>query len=239
MPSRPPSSYRYCIVPLCTSTSKTAPTKIFVHLPIDTTKRSKWCQAARRADDPPTGNNLHVCEDHFNLESDAENYMQYKMMPGTKLRMKPDILPHKFACQAPRSMLGQHDRHAEDSHEASSPGMLFSKKSNMRSVSTQTRGLITVRSKAVQASSGATDAKVSTIKLKQYSDSHKRDRKARAGRSGVSITSQTSLNENTDYGKTKKSPVRKAKSRTAIKIKFKWHRDSNPASGSTSPRDDD
>ncbi|CAH0721280.1 unnamed protein product, partial [Brenthis ino] len=47
---------------------------------------------------------FYCCEDHFNIEEDADNYMQYKIMTlqekqKTRLRLKKGILPHKFQCQ--------------------------------------------------------------------------------------------------------------------------------------------
>ncbi|RVE47006.1 hypothetical protein evm_008390 [Chilo suppressalis] len=40
----------------------------------------------------------HCCEDHFDLETDMENYFKFKLVGG-KLQLKKGVLPHKFECQ--------------------------------------------------------------------------------------------------------------------------------------------
>ncbi|KAG8178369.1 hypothetical protein JTE90_027237 [Oedothorax gibbosus] len=40
----------------------------------------------------------HVCEDHFDLEKDMENYIRYKLMGG-RIFLKKGVLPHRFDCQ--------------------------------------------------------------------------------------------------------------------------------------------
>ncbi|GLV38580.1 hypothetical protein CBL_21401, partial [Carabus blaptoides fortunei] len=44
---------------------------------------------------------LFVCEDHFNLEEDMENYVKFKLTGGQKL-IKNDVVPHIFNCQPNR-----------------------------------------------------------------------------------------------------------------------------------------
>ncbi|KAH1012819.1 hypothetical protein HUJ05_011905 [Dendroctonus ponderosae] len=43
----------------------------------------------------------HVCEDHFNLEEDMDNYVKFKLMGGLK-KMKANVVPHIFDCQPDR-----------------------------------------------------------------------------------------------------------------------------------------
>ncbi|KAJ8939629.1 hypothetical protein NQ318_012746 [Aromia moschata] len=49
----------------------------------------------------PNSKALHVCEDHFNLEEDMENYMRYKLMGGIK-KIQPSVVPHIFDYQPGR-----------------------------------------------------------------------------------------------------------------------------------------
>ncbi|XP_046383514.1 uncharacterized protein LOC124154497 [Ischnura elegans] len=94
-------SKEYCFVPMCTSTIKSTPDKVFVNVPIKPDLRKKWLLAARRdLKKMPLSASTHLrcCADHFNLEEDAENYMYWKMMGGP-LRMKKTVTPHIFECQ--------------------------------------------------------------------------------------------------------------------------------------------
>nr|CAH7712749.1 unnamed protein product [Callosobruchus chinensis] len=61
--------FKYCLVPLCRSTTVKTPNKIFIRLPQDPNRRKKWLKACRREtkDISPNSNALHVCEDHFNV----------------------------------------------------------------------------------------------------------------------------------------------------------------------------
>ncbi|XP_023028630.2 uncharacterized protein isoform X2 [Leptinotarsa decemlineata] len=96
--------YKYCIVPLCTNTSIKSPNKIFIRVPEDDrNRRIKWLNACKRNKNDISHNNkaLHVCEDHFNLEEDMENYIKFKLM-GAQKKMKPDVIPHIFNCQSDR-----------------------------------------------------------------------------------------------------------------------------------------
>lgn len=61
--------YKYCIVPHCTSTSVTAPDKVFISLPTDVKARRLWQKAMRRTDYVGNKSNLVVCEDHFNVST--------------------------------------------------------------------------------------------------------------------------------------------------------------------------
>lgn len=61
--------YKYCIVPLCTSSTVKYPDKIFIRVPEDKKRRIKWLEACRRRveDYSTKSRNIHVCEDHFNV----------------------------------------------------------------------------------------------------------------------------------------------------------------------------
>ncbi|XP_045766484.1 DNA ligase 1-like isoform X2 [Maniola jurtina] len=104
-PKGPKKRYKYCIVPECKSTTTRTPDKLFFSIPTGET-RGRWCEAAGRV--PPKYKPLSLmcnrfcCEDHFDLEKDMENYLQWKLMgrKGTKkLILKQGVLPHKFACR--------------------------------------------------------------------------------------------------------------------------------------------
>lgn len=58
--------YKSCFVPLCESTTKKTPHKLFISVPKDPERRKHWFRAARRADYVTTGT-LSCCEDHFNV----------------------------------------------------------------------------------------------------------------------------------------------------------------------------
>ncbi|KAL1509287.1 hypothetical protein ABEB36_004049 [Hypothenemus hampei] len=95
--------YKYCLVSQCKSTTVQTPDKIFLRLPEDKNRRKKWLRACRRNEKEIAQNSkaLHVCEDHFNLEEDMDNYIKFKLMGGQK-KMKPEVVPHIFNCQPDR-----------------------------------------------------------------------------------------------------------------------------------------
>ncbi|VEN56307.1 unnamed protein product, partial [Callosobruchus maculatus] len=41
---------------------------------------------------------LHCCEDHFNLETDVENFMRCRFIGG-RMKLRWGVLPSKFDCQ--------------------------------------------------------------------------------------------------------------------------------------------
>ncbi|KAG5895893.1 hypothetical protein JTB14_000507 [Gonioctena quinquepunctata] len=84
---------------MCRNTTKLTPKKTFIQVPRDDKRRQLWLDIVKR--DPKEfaeTTNVFVCEDHFDLENDMENYLRWKMMGGYKF-MKPDAVPHKFECQ--------------------------------------------------------------------------------------------------------------------------------------------
>ncbi|KAJ8986268.1 hypothetical protein NQ317_009978 [Molorchus minor] len=64
---------KYCLVPQCESTSIKTPGKIFISLPVGSSKNKKkrrilWLRAMRRnTDDISENTRGFVCEDHFNV----------------------------------------------------------------------------------------------------------------------------------------------------------------------------
>ncbi|KAI5755649.1 hypothetical protein M8J77_018601 [Diaphorina citri] len=71
------SSYRYCCVPLCNSTSKSTPDKVLISVPRDENRRKAWFNAMRRKNVLSSKTFAAVCADHFDLENDLENYYCY------------------------------------------------------------------------------------------------------------------------------------------------------------------
>ncbi|CAG4906830.1 unnamed protein product [Colias eurytheme] len=101
-------SYKYCIVPECTNTTRKTPEKVFFRISSDAKIRKQWCKVMRRDNISPKSC-LYCCEDHFNVMEDTENYIEYKLMKeqGEKrtLRLKKGVLPHIFLCQKQRMPL--------------------------------------------------------------------------------------------------------------------------------------
>ncbi|CAH1108287.1 unnamed protein product [Psylliodes chrysocephalus] len=94
--------YKYCIVPKCTNTVITTPNKVFISVPKGEKIRKQWCNAMKRDNKInkvlSSTCNRFCCEDHFELGTDMENYMKWKMMGGN-VRLRKGVLPHIFKCQ--------------------------------------------------------------------------------------------------------------------------------------------
>ncbi|XP_069359138.1 probable inactive protein kinase DDB_G0270444 [Maniola hyperantus] len=105
-PTGPAKRYKYCIVPGCKSTTVRTPDKLFFSIPTGEPRRRWWgavgCEP-RKWDKPLSLMcNRFCCEDHFDLEKDMENFIQWKLMGrngAKKLVLKKGVLPHKFACR--------------------------------------------------------------------------------------------------------------------------------------------
>ncbi|CAH1123022.1 unnamed protein product [Ceutorhynchus assimilis] len=93
------SRYHWCIVPMCENTSIKTPQKTFIQVPRQENRRKLWLDMVRRNPKQfSKATSVFVCEDHFDLENDMENYLRWKMMGGPKL-LKQEAFPHKFECQ--------------------------------------------------------------------------------------------------------------------------------------------
>ncbi|XP_030758054.1 uncharacterized protein LOC115883783 [Sitophilus oryzae] len=97
------TGYKYCVVPLCTSSTVKNPDKIFIRVPEDKKRRIKWLKACRRyvGDYSTKTTHIRVCEDHFNIAEDMDKYVKFKLMGGKKI-MKSHVVPHIFDCQPDR-----------------------------------------------------------------------------------------------------------------------------------------
>ncbi|KAG6458505.1 hypothetical protein O3G_MSEX010907 [Manduca sexta] len=89
-----------CAVPLCQSTSSRTPQKLFIHVPLNVKRRNLWLRLAKRNPKKVIGDaEIYFCEDHFDLETDISNYLQYKMGSTKEIKMVPGCIPTKFKCQ--------------------------------------------------------------------------------------------------------------------------------------------
>ncbi|CAH2083741.1 unnamed protein product [Euphydryas editha] len=93
------NSYRWCVASSCTNNSIKTPEKLFMKVPDDIEMRNVWLELANR--DPKslsTKSRLYLCEDHFDLEQDMANYMEYKIMGSVKhVKMKENTTPSRFS----------------------------------------------------------------------------------------------------------------------------------------------
>ena len=64
-----PSYYKYCIVPLCKSTTFVTPSKIYIRLPDDPVRRNKWLKACRRDKSDIKRFARFLCKDHFKVDT--------------------------------------------------------------------------------------------------------------------------------------------------------------------------
>ncbi|XP_022900416.1 uncharacterized protein [Onthophagus taurus] len=85
---------KYCFVPNCYNSSTEFPQKIFITVPYDSNVRAKWYAAVNSKQALNSSKHVFSCEDHFDLEKDAANWVYFKMM-GSKLILKKDVLPNK------------------------------------------------------------------------------------------------------------------------------------------------
>ncbi|XP_073950641.1 uncharacterized protein [Choristoneura fumiferana] len=92
------SNYHYCIVRDCKNTSIKTPGKLWIRVPHEINMRNTWLKFAKKDPDSLSRETkAYFCEDHFDLENDMENYVQYKIMGSVKrIRMKPSCIPSKF-----------------------------------------------------------------------------------------------------------------------------------------------
>ncbi|XP_056640635.1 uncharacterized protein LOC130447696 [Diorhabda sublineata] len=94
-------TYKWCIVPQCSNTSSKTPGKLFIHVPRAIKERKQWIKRAGR--DPEslsTSTSIYICEDHFDLPNDMENYIEYHLMGSvSRIKMKPGALPIKYECK--------------------------------------------------------------------------------------------------------------------------------------------
>ncbi|XP_046398767.1 uncharacterized protein LOC124165410 [Ischnura elegans] len=107
--------YKYCLVPGCRHTTFTAAEKTFIQLPSERKLRLLWLKAMRRNPEDISKKTMgFVCEDHFHLEDDLENFIRFKYYGG-KVKLKPSVVPHIFKCQLDRKcMHPKRKRHCSD-----------------------------------------------------------------------------------------------------------------------------
>ncbi|XP_066258136.1 uncharacterized protein [Euwallacea similis] len=94
---------KWCFVPGCTNTSIKTPEKIFLTVPNNMQRKKKWFRAVKRElKHVSIKTHFYCCEDHFKLEEDMENYLEYRLSK-IKIRMKPNVVPHIFLWQSTKS----------------------------------------------------------------------------------------------------------------------------------------
>ncbi|KAJ8677150.1 hypothetical protein QAD02_012937 [Eretmocerus hayati] len=86
-------TYEYCFVPDCTSTTRTAPHKVFVTVPRDLLKRQRWCDAVE-SPGKKAKKSRYCCEDHFDLKNDMENYCEWREK-GVQKKLKSSVLARR------------------------------------------------------------------------------------------------------------------------------------------------
>ncbi|KAF4528771.1 hypothetical protein B566_EDAN016959, partial [Ephemera danica] len=89
---------KYCIVPMCQNTILRTPEKKFFAVPRNEKQRKLWFLACHRDPMSRIGSRF-VCEDHFELREDLDNFWQFTLQPGIKARFKESVVPHIFHCQ--------------------------------------------------------------------------------------------------------------------------------------------
>lgn len=74
-------SYKYCIVPCCTSSTSNTSEKLFFHVPKDPVKRKAWTYAMKRDEklneELSSKSTLWCCEDHFSVSKYLFNSFLY------------------------------------------------------------------------------------------------------------------------------------------------------------------
>ncbi|XP_060533098.1 uncharacterized protein LOC132706046 [Cylas formicarius] len=83
---------RKCCVPLCSNVEGVS-TKQFFKVGANMEERQKWLQSIGSKSSSKGA--ILCCEDHFRLTDDAENYIRYKYVPGTKLQLRSGVLPSR------------------------------------------------------------------------------------------------------------------------------------------------
>ncbi|KAJ3645788.1 hypothetical protein Zmor_023420 [Zophobas morio] len=84
---------KQCFFVGCDNNSTNNPEKLFLTVPQKVDRRKLWFEAVGRTYIP--GKSLYCCEDHFDLEKDAENWIHFKLM-GTRLMLKDNVVPRSM-----------------------------------------------------------------------------------------------------------------------------------------------
>ncbi|XP_041985244.1 uncharacterized protein LOC121737649 isoform X2 [Aricia agestis] len=97
------SNYHFCIVKECKNTSVNSPHKLWIQLPRERKKRETWLKLVGRDQEYLSPKTLYYfCDDHFDMENDMANYLEYKLMGSIKqIRMKPKAVPSRSKFRRP------------------------------------------------------------------------------------------------------------------------------------------
>ncbi|KAL1490545.1 hypothetical protein ABEB36_013221 [Hypothenemus hampei] len=78
-----------CCVPYCSNVQENSRRQFFR---IATNVENRWRTFKTVT---PKFQLMYCCDEHFDLPNDAVNYIRYKYCPDTKLKLRPNILPHR------------------------------------------------------------------------------------------------------------------------------------------------
>lgn len=89
----PPVKRKRCCIPYCKNVQELS-RKQFFKIGANLEGRDKFLSSIGKTTSAKW-QVLFCCEDHFDLPNDAENYIRFKYVPGTKLKLRPNVLPQK------------------------------------------------------------------------------------------------------------------------------------------------
>ncbi|KAI5745911.1 hypothetical protein M8J76_015455 [Diaphorina citri] len=91
---------RYCLFPNCYNSTRRTPDKLFFNIPKEKDMKAKFLEAIQYKDTKILNNSTpyYICEDHFELEEDVEDWSRYKLLKECgkdtfKPKLKPNVLP--------------------------------------------------------------------------------------------------------------------------------------------------
>nr|XP_023030255.1 uncharacterized protein LOC111518133 isoform X1 [Leptinotarsa decemlineata] len=84
---------KICFVPTCKNRSSIVDKKFF-SVPKNTAKRNIWFSAVGYGS-TSKGHAYYCCEDHFHLPEDTRNWMCFRFVEGTVLKLRENVVPHK------------------------------------------------------------------------------------------------------------------------------------------------
>ncbi|KAF6203599.1 hypothetical protein GE061_001931 [Apolygus lucorum] len=105
-----------CLVPCCPNFANKNPKKAFFYPGVPDDRQHLWLRAIGVSTLP---SKISICEEHFDLEADCENYVKFKYYPTKWNRLKKTVVPTRFPCKTKKSVSGSypdHDHVFDDLH---------------------------------------------------------------------------------------------------------------------------